>query len=345
VVGGQNNKIETESPYNSVLGGSTNVIGGPTETGFSIGFSTILGGSQNKITVDTAGISFSAIVSGSDNNIRGEATASIIGTGYSNVVSGKYANGILAGQFNQLTDGDSGAILAGNGNTLNASGQGNIILGGSSNTMSGTTQTSSIVSGVNNQINNSSMSTIGGMYNNISDGMASTAFGNNNQLTGYFNTAFGTGNTITTGQCNLILGSNGNNRGADYTQTFSFDSGAQVRKTVSMIETPNATPVTLLQTKIPRNSTYAFSGKLVARTLGNDYAVFEFTGAANRDATGTVTFSTTTVTQVYATTAAGPWTTVLEYEPIEEVIQVRVTGNPATNIKWMVEFITTEIVS
>jgi hypothetical protein len=125
---------------------------------------------------------------------------------------------------------------------------------------------------------------------------------------------------------------------------FSAIGDRQMISTVIQAATTDATQTTLGDRwngniVIPADTSWAFSALIVARsdeTDGNESAAWEIKGLLTRDEAGnTVMVGTPIKQQLAASTNATAWDVVAEADDTNEALAIKVTGEAATNIRWV----------
>jgi hypothetical protein len=240
------------------------------------------------------------------------------------VASGNYS-GILSGRYNK------------------ASGRAAVVPGGEGNVASG------------------DYATAAGSYNTAS-GNSSTAFGDSNTASGTNATAIGSTNTANAPNSTIVGGIQGTVRGingmwAYSAGQFTAAGDAQVGRYVSRVATSSATPADATTNAgpvstnnaaiLPNNSVFAFDGTVVAKvaTFG-DRASYKISGQISRGANAAATQidGTPTVTTIAAIGGATAWVVAVSADTGNGGLKVTVTGAASTNIKWVADIRTVEVV-
>jgi len=241
------------------------------------------------------------------------------------VASGNYS-GIFSGRYNKA-GGRSAVVAGGEGNS--AAGD-YAFAAGSYNTASGN--------------------------NSVAVGDSNTASGTNaTALGGSTNTANAPGATIVGGVQATVRGIGG--MWAYSAGQFSANGDAQVGRYVSRVATSNATPAEATTNSgaistnnaaiLPNNSVFVFEGTVVAKvgTFG-DRASYRVSGQISRGANAAATQidGTPTVTTIAAIGGASAWVVAVSADTSNGGLKVTVTGSAATDIKWVADIRTVEVV-
>ena len=311
---GGNKRGEYATDWQRVRSSSNQVASG--------NWSVVCGGQNNRVDGSSA-----VVVGGSGNTANG--AGSFIGGGDTSTVTNSYAaiaggrkNNIFAsfgfiggGQNNSIENGTYGAVAGGNGNIIRGSNDYQTIGGGRLNTCQGNS------------------STICG--------------GENNDTSGHYSTVLGG-----------LYGSDRGTYGAEVRASgrFSASGDAQRRRVLLRAATADATSTALTsdgaaastanRLTLPNNSTFAFHGQLVARSGNTDQARFSLDGLITRGANeaATALVGTPTVTATHASTGASGWTVTVTADTTNGLLNIAVTGAAATNIKWVADIETVEVV-
>jgi hypothetical protein len=379
VIAGGNANTATRD-YASVLGGQSNtatgyynVIGGGfTNTGTANAAVTTQSATMNATTAVT--------LSGSNANIRvGQLitgtsianytyVAAISGTSLtlSQAASGSSTStlsfftphGVVVGGGNNQATGSYSFIGGGGdaGTAANrnvASGDWSTVAGGAKNVASGA---GSVISGGGYD---------GTVYGNNASGAASTvAGGAGNNATSQFSTVLGGAFNIASGGFSTTLGALASTRGITGNIVFSAQFGAigftagnsQAALLILGKQTTNATATALTcdgaaagttnQVILPNNSAYTFTGTLIANVTGGAASSsWEFRGAIERgaNAASTVLVGTPRIDNIGYDSAASFWTFALTADTTNGGLQVTVTGQAGTTIRWVAKIETTEV--
>lgn len=196
LVGGSGNTVS--SSYSFIAGGSNTA---------SSSTYAVIGGMSNNVTSASRGIAF-----GARNTITSAADSGIF-SGADNLVSGTFStySAVIAGKDNKIYVGRS-AILGGNNNTIQATGERNIILGGQLNTINSTASGSAIIACYSSTIGESNSVALAGQSSSVT-GPYSLAVGSNHSVAGNYNAAFGHNNTTTADAASSVVFGVGNTSG------------------------------------------------------------------------------------------------------------------------------------
>jgi len=182
-------------------------------------------------------------------------------------------------------------------------------------------------------------------------GSSNTASGSNSFVTGAVNTA--------NSYCGVAIGTQSSTRGVGYAfvqaaSALATVGDAQVGRYVFRVETSTASPTKLTtdttgssqQVTLPNNSTYSFTGQVSARSSGGDSAAWRFTGTIERgaNAAATALIGTPTITDTNAEAGAAAWTISITADTTNGAISITATGAAATNIRWVAQVETAEVV-
>jgi hypothetical protein len=126
------------------------------------------------------------------------------------------------------------------------------------------------------------------------------------------------------------------------TQTASTASATQTNMT-----TDTAAASSINQFVLPNNSAVAFRAMVISRAnASGDCAGWVVSGMAKRGATASTValVGTPTVTALGADTGAASWAVAVGVDTTNGAIQIKVTGAASTNIKWVNDVETVEVV-
>lgn len=307
----QSGWLRIDSPPPVSIGYGSISLGGSNGTPAVSGVGAVgIGGSSNLISADGA-----VGIGGSSLNSRGTANA-LIG-GVNNTSSASSANtAIIAGNLNTIsTGGASGGIFCGQSNTVN--GLYGTIIGGASHTVSG-----------------SHASVIGGQNS----------------------TASGQGAVVVGGSRGSTRSINSETVFPSYQPVDNVIGQAQAALIVLGVETTNATTTTLRsnssaagtanQVILPNNSAYYFTGSVIANvTAGGNTKAWSFEGAIKRgaNAASTAIVGATIINTIAQDAGASTWTIALAADTTNGGLQVTVTGQAATTIRWVCKVESTEV--
>jgi hypothetical protein len=268
---------------------------------------------------------------------------------------------------NQIASGTNSTLSGGISNRVSGTsascggGSGNIVTGESATTPGGGSNT---VSGAFGATSGGFGNTASGDYS-FAAGRSNTASASYSVATGYSNTSSGT-SSFTTGLLNaansyggIAIGAQSSTRGVGYAfvqaaSALATVGDAQVGRYVFRAQTSSATPTKLMtdttgslqQVTLPNNSTYSFMGQVSARSSGGDSAAWRFTGTIERgaNAAATALIGTPTITDTNAEAGAAAWTISITADTTNGAISITATGAAATNIRWVAQVETAEVV-
>ena len=241
------------------------------------------------------------------------------------VASSQYS--VISGGQNNTSSNTGSAVGGGQSNI--ASGQNATVPGGTTNTAS---STGSTVGGGSSNTSSGNNATVGGGTNNTADGLFSTIAGGSSALT------------------RGIIGAEAYASG-----TFSTPGDAQRERfimrrstsdaTSTVLTTNNGAPSTNNIPILPANSTYGFTGSIVARNGNTDQARWTIDGLISRGAlaSSVALVGTANKTKSQASAGASAWDVAISADTTNGAIQVAVTGAASTNIKWVLDLQTNEV--
>lgn len=240
-----------------------------------------------------------------------------------------------------------------------ASGSTSTVSGGDSNKASGAVST---VSGGSGNEATGNYSFVGGGQNNDATGNTATAAGGvNNTASGQYSAVGGGATNTADGVLSFCPGGSNAIARSRYAAeavasgTFSTPGDAQRARMVLRVPTSDATPAPVTangtsasainQHTMPNNSAYMFRAKVVARS-SSDAAAYEITGLIRRgaNAASTALEGTPTVTVIAESGGATAWDVAAVADTTQGALQIQVTGAAATNIKWVADVETVEVV-
>lgn len=289
-----------------VASGIYSVIGGGRNNTASANWAVVAGGNAN-----TAGGQYSFIGSGENN--QANANYCVVDGGQGNLANTN-THAVIAGGQNNTASGQHSAIAGGQAST--ASGASACIAGGVSNTASG--QASSVLGGESN--------TAGGAYSSVPGGFYGTTRGLHGAE------ARGSGRFTALGDAQ---------RGRYIQRRATTDA------TASVLSNDGAAPAATTRIVLPDNSAYGFRGNLIARNAANgDCSHWEFKGTIRRGANAAATALVAAVTPAVVSQDAGAstWVVTVTADTTNGALIITVTGVAATNIKWVADVETTEVV-
>ena len=315
---------QVASGANSSAIGYRNTASG--EESSAIGYSnTASGVVSSAIGYDNtaSGYYYSSAI-GYGNTASGVASSAI---GYDNIVSGYYSSAI--GYRNTASGISSSAIGYDNiasGNYSSAIGY--------ENTASG--YYSSAIGYSNTASGGSSSSAFG--YQNAASGNYSSAFGYQNTASGYYSSAIGYSNTAS-GVVSSAIGSFANSSiyGEIALNNSNTATSEQISKFVLRKTTTNATQTTLSLSEgtqnlvLPSDTHLGFTCKVMGVSSAGVTNMYTFRGFI-KNVGGTTTLSTTVVKEEFEEDT--DWDATIEANDTTDSMDIKVTGEVATTIKW-----------
>jgi hypothetical protein len=287
--------------------------------------------------------------------------ATNVASGNYSVISGGRANtssgteSICAGGYYNVTSGDQGVVSGGQENT--ASGARGSIGGGAYNTAS--SSFSRVGGGSSNQ-STAYASFVAGGYSNIASGNYSAAIGSTNTTSSDHACAYGQSN-VANATYAVAFGTSAStlsikNRIAIASGQFAAAGDCQTSKFILKVATTGntATDITTDGTAysngtnnyiaLSNQAAFRFKGTIIGKQSGStNAAVWDVDGFIVRGANAAATtLVVSNVTLVSNTPAWG--TPTLAADTTIGCLQVRVTGAAATNIRWIANIETTEVI-
>jgi hypothetical protein len=259
----------------------------------------------------TASASQSVAVGGLTNTASGTNSA-VIG-GSSNTAS-SIASAVIGGASNSANTGNNSVVIGGNAN--NATGNSAVVVGGSSNNASGF---SSVVLGGSGSFSNANSST-------VICGQGATARSINS--VGVFHNFNALGGTGFSQSEVLILAAETTNA------------------TLTSLRSDAFTAATTNQLVLPNNSAYYVRGSCIANvTGGGNTKAWSFEAAIKRGANAASTAIVGAVIKniVAADAGASTWDITVSANTTNGCLQVQVTGQAATTIRWTCRLDSTEV--
>lgn len=241
-----------------------------------------------------------------------------------------------------VASGGFSALVAGRRNT--ASGGSSCVVSGLDSTASGTN--AAVIAGNTNSATQTDSAVVGGSGN--------AATGNSSAVLG------GISNQADGGYSSIVGGQFATARGVHAAEArasgrFTATGDAQRQRHIQRVSTANATVTALTSDSaaasstnlavLPNQGTYGFSAVIVARN-NTDQARFSVSGLINRgaNAASTALVGSATVSQTNATAGAAAWSVSAVADTTLGAIRLDVTGAAATNIKWVADLETIEVV-
>ena len=291
-----------------------------------------------------------SVISGGYRNTASN-TDSSVGGGIANIASGTQSR-VGGGQSNTASS-DYSTVGGGTNNLASASRT--TVAGGSSNTA--TAYAATTCGGFSNGTTNNYASNLGGTGNSASGEYSSVVGGVNNVASGRFALAGGSG-CIANGLNSKALGSGANVNsiigrnvygkqlaavGDAQTSTFIFaQRTTDATLTTFTIDTAGA--ATNNQLILNNNSSYRFKGTIIAKqTATTNVAAWDIDGLLVRGANAAAT--TLLIGNVILVQNTPAWgTPTLAADTSNGGLRIQITGASATNIQWVANIQTTEVI-
>lgn len=259
------------------------------------------------------------------------------------------ANSVALGGLASTAGGSYSAVIGGSSNT--ATGQYSAVLGGTSNTAgsaSGTNAavvggTSNNASGTGNGIIGATASTTTNQYAVVLGGSSHAAGNNYSVALGgtYANTRNIIGEIAIPASANPIAAAQGISQSA-----ILILARETTTATTTTLTCDTSSAGTTNQVILATNSAYYFKGSVIANVTGaGNTKAWTFEGAIKRGATAasTAIVGTVTTNVVAADAGASTWTIAIAADTTNGGLQVNVTGQAATTIRWVCQVNTTEV--
>jgi hypothetical protein len=220
----------------------------------------------------------------------------------------------------------------------------NSFLTGRANTASGA---ESVVLGGYNNIASGAGAICGGGFSNTASGNETVALGSQNTASGVGAVCIGVSNTASGGYGAVSIGyeASTSNRAVFAHAGLKFAAAGDAQSMIASLKaaTTDATQTTMQAASanfvIPADTAWAFSALIVGRSNeadGNDCAAWTVTGLLKRDESNNTTIvGTITKTLLAADAGAAAWDVTIEADNTNEALAVKVTGDAATNIRWV----------
>lgn len=330
ICGGYQN--QTRGAYAASTGGRENSANGS--------YAFVGGGQYNK-----ANGLYSAVAGGKQNDALGEHCA-VLG-GHYNVVAANCARSAIVagggsgGEGNNIAQSAGALIAAGNSNSIGATSVSDrsAIVGGSLNTLDG--QAAFLGSGAGNSVSVNQGVLVGGAFNGVSGYCGFVGAGVNN-------TAEGKSSAVVSGENGkaLIAGQQAHAMG-----NFSNDGDAQRSHVMAKVATTDGTVAELEvdgaagSIAIPNNTTWEAQIRIVARQQGGTRAAsFWRRALISKDGTaGSTALVAESTPDADLTSASTPWSVALSADTTNGALKIDVTGEAATNIRWVAHISLVEV--
>jgi hypothetical protein len=263
------------------------------------------------VAAQVASGSYAFIGSGSRNTASG--LNAVVPGGFSNTASGWYT--VVAGGSTNSASVDYATVCGGISNTAS----GNYAFVGAGNTNTASSQHATVSGGSNNTANGTSATVVGGSYGTTRGIVGAAVFP----------------------ACNQPIASS-----AGVTQAALLLLGAQTTDaTVTTLRSDINAATTTNQVILPNNSAYYFRGSVVANvTGGGNTKAWTFEGAIKRGASAAATtLIQSVINPVAEDSGAATWAIALAADTTNGGLQVTVTGQASTTIRWVCKIETTEV--
>lgn len=305
---------------------------------------------MNRLTNASVASGTNSVISGGNYNTASN-TESSVGGGYQNVASGAQSR---VGGGNQNT-ASADYSTAGGGTNNTASGTRSTVAGGASCTA--TSYASSTLGGFGNTSTNNYASNLGGISNTASGQYSSVIGGQGNTASGSYSLAGGVNSVANANfsvalgygaSVNSIIGRNSFGKlhtvaGDAQTSTFIFaQRTTDATLTTFTIDGTGASSVN--QIVLSNNSSFRFKGTIIAKQTGTtNAAAWDIDGLIVRGANAAATtLLISTVNVVQNTPAWG--TPALSTDTTQGSLKIQIQGAGATNIQWVANIQTTEVI-
>jgi hypothetical protein len=289
-----------------------------------------------------------SVISGGYRN-RATNTDASIGGGIDNTASGTQSR-VGGGQSNTAS---SDFTTIGGGASNNASASRCTIGGGASN--SATAYAGTTAGGSNCATTNNYSCNLGGNGNTASGDTSSVVGGASNVASGTYSLAGG-GSSIANSYGSVVLGVGGTANSVRSRNVFANATTGDAQKSTFIFRqrTTDATLTTFTiegtgasttnQITLSNNSSYRFKGTIIAKQSGStNVAAWDIDGLLVRGANaGTTTLLIGNVTLVQNTSAWG--TPILSTDTTAGALKIQIQGASATNIQWVANIETTEVI-
>lgn len=321
---------------------------------------TVAGGNkrgQYAVDLQMARLTNASVASGNYSVISGgyyntaSGVQSSVGGGYQNTASGTQST--IGGGIQNAASTDFATIGGGIGNT--ASGSRTTVAGGSSCTA--TAYGASTLGGFGNTSTNSYSSNIGGNSNSAS-GDSSTALGGASNVASGSYSIVGGANSVANNIYGVALGGGATTNSVMYRQVYgvrhSVTGDAQsstfimrtrtTDNTLTSFTSDGTAPSTTNQIILPNNGAFRFKGTIIGKqSASTNVAAWDIDGLIVRGASAaTTTLLINNVTLVQNTPGWG--TPSLAADTTAGGLRIYILGGAATNIQWVGDIKTTEVI-
>ena len=346
LIGDTNNAVASDIGTATIGGGGTvgreNIIGGNVTNVNTNIPNTVVTGTQADYSVITGGYDnvasgLMSVISGAHNYTKKESTHGTIGGGS--------VNKIDSGDYNTITGGTANTIDTPSGSACTISGRDNII--------SGNISRSTIAGGGSNQITGSQSTILGGLSNTVSSTRGSICGGASNTVSGTGATVVGGESNYSEGDYSIALGVQAKARlqgqKAHSAGRFSSIGDAQGSTYILRRQTTTNAGFQLRvdggagYLTIPDDTTWAFSGLIVARRSDsdNESAGYKIEGCIDHNA-GTVALVGTPIITILGEDITA-WNVTITADNSNKVLAINVFGENSKTIRWVCKLDVAEV--
>lgn len=305
---------------------------------------------MNRLTNAAVASGVNSVISGGNYNTASGQESSV-GGGYQNTASGLQSR--VGGGSQNTASSDYTTVGGGFGNS--STGNRGTVAGGSANTNNSYAAT--VGGGFGNSASNSYATVSGGISNTASGDRSTVIGGSNNTASGTYSIAGGV-NSVANGIGSVALGLNANSNGVQGRSSYCYagwaNGDAQSSIFIMRMRTTDATLSTLTsdgtgasstnQVILSNNSSIRFKGTIVAKqTSSTNAAAWDIDGLIVRGANaGTTTLLISNVVLVQNTPGWG--TPALSTDTVQGGLKIQIQGLAGTNIQWVGDIKTTEVI-
>jgi hypothetical protein len=346
LIGDTNNAVASDLGTATIGGGGTigreNVIGGNITNVNTNAPNTVVTGTQADYSVITGGYDnvasgLMSVISGAHNYTAQESTHGTIG----------------GGSVNKIDSGDYNTITGGTGNTIDTPTGSASTISGRNNTITGEISRATIAGGGSNEVTGTAGTIVGGLSNSVLSTRGVICGGASNIVNGIAAMVVGGESNIADGDYSIALGvqakarlqgqkaqssgrfvSIGDAQGSTYIlrRTTSTNAGFQLRVD------GGAGYLT-----IPNDTTWAFSGLIVARRsdADNESAAYKIEGCIDHNAGTVALVGTPIVTTLSEDNVA--WNVTVTADNANKVLALNVFGETGKTIRWVCKLEVAEV--
>lgn len=339
----------------AVASGAHSVIGGGLSNTASAVKSTVAGGEYNEATGQGSAVGGgerneaagnNSVVAGGERNNSFGANCAILG-GYGNSIAANCAlssivGGGGGGNGNSISQSDEALIASGHSNSIGASTASNYsaIVSGNNNTING--GGAFLGAGVANSVSAGEGVLVGGAFNEVSGARGFVGAGRYNTAAGAVSAVVGgeRGKAVITGQQAHAMG------------RFSNDGDAQRSHVIAKVATSDDTATEIEvddetgAIAIPDNTTWEAQIRIVARQEGGaEQACFQRRALITKDGTAasTILVGSSTPDPDLTSAGASTWSVSVSADTTNGALKIDVTGEAATNIRWVAHISLVEV--